>query len=304
MDANDKLISVGGQAYYTIREIKMMMGLGNHDGVDYFVDGNVSSSGQGNSWESPFSTAAEALAASHAEIALSASRHWARRNTIWVCGDDLVEDLDLLGQKTDIIGCGSSDNYPMPCIRGNHVPITSGGGNRFVNIRFRPTASEDLWTLDSTLYGIEFHGCFFDAHYSTFTAPSAIDTTAHQFLKVIGCDFLGGFSSDYIDIGPGRVDQMRIVGNTMIGSAVNGIMVTGTATVVQSRLGLISNNTIYCPGITIDDGNNDCFIVTDNTCVSDAATGTASIDCDERLAARNHITDATKAGPYPRLDDT
>ena len=303
MNLQDRLVSIGGQASYSIASILGMVSPLNY-GVNYYVDGNASASGQGNSWESPYNSLIEALAASHAEIAVSASRHWAKRNAIWVIGDDIEEDLDLLAQKTDIIGCGSSDPYAMACVRGNHVPITAGMGCRLINMRFRPAASEDLFTLGSGLGGLGFLGCLFDAHYSTFTAGSAIDTTGAQFLTINGNEFVGAFSENYIDVGAGRVDQMRIVGNIMLGSAVNGIMVTGTTTVVQSRLGLISKNTIYCPGITIDDGDNDTFIVTDNDCVSDAATGTASIDCDIRWAARNHITDATKSGPYPRLDDT
>jgi hypothetical protein len=305
MNLQDRLVSLGGQASYSIASILGMVNPLNY-GVNYYVDGNASASGQGNSWESPYNSLIEALAASSAEIAVAASRHWAKRNAIWVIGDDIVEDLDLLAQKTDIIGCGSSDPYAMACIRGNHVPtlVTGLMGNRFINMRFRPTASEDLFTIDSTTGGLAFHGCLFDANYSTFTAPSAIDATGAQFLTINGSEFMGAFSENYIDIGAGRVDQMRIVGNIMLGSAVNGIMVTDTTTVVQGRLGLISKNTIYCPGITIDDGDNDTFIVTDNVCVSDAATGTASIDCDIRWAARNHITDGSKAGPYPRLDDT
>lgn len=283
-----------------------LYGNGDQDnsGTTYFVDGNCGSNGNdGKSLAKPFLTLTNALAVSHADIARGSDR-WARRNTIWIAGDDFVEDLDLLAQKTDIIGMGSSDNYPMACIRGNHVPITSGSGCRFINIRFRPTASEDLFILSSALVGVEFHKCIFDAHYSAFTAPSAIDATAHQYLKVIGCDFLGAFSANYIDIGAGHVYGMRILKNYMVGSAVNGIMVTGTATTAQGRLGIIADNTIYCPGVTIDDGDDDVFIVTGNNCVSDAATGDTAIKIDQRWAANNWITDATKAGPWPRLDDT
>jgi len=303
MNLQDRLVSIGGQASYSIASILSMVNPLNY-GVNYYVDGNASASGQGNSWESPYNSLIEALAASHAEIAVSASRHWAKRNAIWVLGDDIEEDLDLLAQKTDIIGCGSSDPYAMACVRGNHVPITAGMGCRLINMRFRPAASEDLFTLASGLGGLGFLGCIFDAHYSTFTAGSAIDTTGAQFLTINGNEFVGAFSENYIDIGAGRVDQMRIVGNTLLGSAVNGIMVTGAATTVQSRLGHIAWNTIYCPGVTIDDGDDDAFIVTDNTCISDAATGDTAIKVDQRWSARNHITDATKAGPWPRLDDT
>ena len=311
INVNDRLLSVGGQASYPIWQLQQLCGMGpTWYQNNYYVDGNVSATGDG-SMDNPYSTFAEAAVASSASIALSANRFWARRNAIWVVGDDLEEDLVALPQKTDVIGCGSSDAYPMACIRGNHVPIDSNFGCRFFNVRFRPAASSDLWTLASTTgSGLAFHGCIFDAHYGAFTAgtsrtcPSAIDATACPQLTVNGCDFVGAFSASVIDFGAGDVHWTRITNNTMLGGAVAGILVTGTTTVVQSRLGLIDNNVIYTVGCTINDGDDDTFIVTNNTCISDAATGDTAINVDQRWAARNHITDATKAGPWPRLDDT
>jgi hypothetical protein len=280
------------------------------NGSRYFVDNNYGNDAwDGLSWDKPFKTLAAALAISHADIARGSDR-WARRNTIYISGDDFVEDLTAFAQKTDIVGMGSSDSYTMPCIRGNHAPVstTDAGrfmGCRFYNVRFRPTAASDLVTLDSTSGpGIEFRGCIFDAHYGAFTAPSAIDTTACGYVKAIGCDFLGAFSASVIDIGAGSVNGMRIVNNTMLGGAVAGILVTGTTTVDQSRLGLIDGNRIYTVGCTINDGNDDTFIITNNMLVSDAATGTDSLNVDTRWCAGNIITDATKSGPWPRLDDT
>ena len=303
MNVNDRLLSVGGQASYPIWQL-IQQASPTWYAQNYYVDGNVSATGDG-SMDYPFSTLAEAAVASSASIALSANRWWARRNAIWICGDDLEEDLVALPQKTDIIGCGSSDIYPMACIRGNHAPVASNFGCRFFNVRFRPAASSDLWTLASTTGGgLEFNGCLFDAYYSAFTAPSAIDTTACPYLTINGCDFIGAFSASVIDIGAGDVSFTRILNNIMLGGAVAGILVTGTTTVVQSRLGLIDNNRIYTVGCTITDGDDDTFIITNNKLISDAATGAASLSVDTRWCADNWITDATKAGPWPRLDDT
>jgi len=94
MDTQDRLLSVGGQASYPIRDI-INQASPTWYTENYYVDGNVSATGDGSE-EYPFSTLAEASAASHAAIALSASRHWARRNAIWVCGDALTEDLVAL----------------------------------------------------------------------------------------------------------------------------------------------------------------------------------------------------------------
>jgi len=297
----ERILSVGGvKASRPISDFRMV---GEPEYYKkYFVDGNVTATGHGKNWTYPYSTVSEALAASHAAIALDSSRQWAARNVIYVKGDDIVEDLDLLGQKTDVFGVGSSDNYPMPCIRGNHVPITSGSSCRFFNVRFRPTASEDLFTLSSTLSGVEFWRCLFDAQYSTFTAPSAIDTTAMQYLKVIDCDFLGAFSSNYIDIGAGSVLGMRIVGNTMLGSAANGVEVTDTTTIVQSRYGLIADNKIYCAGVTINDGADSTFIVQNNTCVSATTYGAGSHIITVEFAGNNVVVADGVAYTIPDLN--
>jgi len=299
----DRLLAVGSQASYPISTLREMVGAGVAEpmGVQYYVDGNVSATGDG-SLNYPYSTLAEAIAASHAEIALSANRHWARRNTIWVCGDWLVEDLVAFPQKTDIIGCGSCDGYKGAGITGNHAPVGSCYGTRFYNIVFRPTAAADIVTLTSATGGCEFRGCEFQSH-GTLVGVSAIDTTASTWLKIIGCDFMGAFTGDVIDIGAGGVEGTRIVGNNIIGGANDGIVVTGATTAGGSRLGLIANNNIYVVACTINDGDDDTFIITGNNLVSDAATGSASLNVDTRFCANNWITDADKAGPWPRLDD-
>jgi hypothetical protein len=267
-------------------------------GQDYYVDGNISTSGDGLSWATAFSTLAAAIAASNISIALAANRWWARRNRIFVVGDRLTEDLDTWPTKCDVIGRGSLDGVAGKAgIKGNHVPTGESYGTRWINIEFEPAASEDLIIIDGDAAGIEFHDCNFIGSFGAFTAPSAIDTTASEMMRIVNCNFMGAFSANYIDIGDGEVAGMRIINNTMLGSAVNGIMVTGTATVVDfASIGIIAGNRIYCPGITISDGNDDAFVIMDNTLVSDAATGTASLNIDTRWSAHNWITDATTSG--------
>jgi hypothetical protein len=273
-------------------------------GTRYFVDNNFGTdSGDGASWDAPWKTLSYAMAVSHANIALKSST-WAKRNSIYLVADDNVEDLVAFAQKTDVVGMGSSDPYPMACIRGNHTPVNASMGARFFNIRFRPTASADLVLLATAAANCSFHGCIFDAHYGAFTAPSAIDITDVPYCSFIGNDFYGAFSASVIDIGAGAVNSMRIIGNVMLGGAVAGILVTGTTTIVQGRMALIHGNVIYTVGCTINDGDDDTFIITDNHLISDAATGTASVNVDARLSTGNMIVDATKNGPWPRLDDT
>ena len=273
-------------------------------GKDYYVDGNDGQSGRtGFGWDNSLDTLSEAISLSHAWIA-SVARGWAARNRIFVKGDDIEEDLDLLAQKTDIIGVGSSDNHPMGCIRGNHVPVNSAMGCRFINMRFRPAASEDLFILKSTTgSGIEFLGCQFDAKYSTFTAPSAIDATAQQYMKIIGCKFVSAFTGDVIDLGAGRMDALRICDNVIMGGANDGIIVTGTLTTVQGRNGLIARNIIQVAAVTINDGADSVLYSVDNRLISAAAYGATSHVITAGYGSGNIVTGNDNTHNIPSLAD-
>lgn len=256
----------------------------------YYVDGNVSATGGGTVGH-PYKTLAEAITASNASMALASNRFWARRNRIFACGDDLTENLVALPEKCDIIGCGSSDLYSKACLRGNHVPVNNKMGCRFFNFRFRPAASGDLWTLASTTGGgFEIWDSFFEAQYSTFTAPSAIDSTACPNVRIMNSEFSGAFSSNYIDIGAGLATGWEIAYNRMQGSADNGIMTTGTVTVSASHMGKIHNNFVQCADIIIDTQTTSVFNVYDNVGISGEALGANSYVIDLTFAARNLLT--------------
>lgn len=281
--------------------------LGNNkdiSGTTYFVDGNCGSDGNnGKDIARPFKTLAVAFAASHADIARGSDR-WARRNTIYIAGDSFEEDLVILPQKTDVIGVGSFNGQDKGAnILGNHAPVNAGMGCRFYNVGFESVTTGTIMTLTGACWGAQFNHCEYRA-IGTLTAANAIDTTACPALKIIDCDFLGGFSGDVIGIGAGAVDGLVIKGNRILGGANDGIIVTGTTTMTTGRMGLIADNDIYVAGVTINDGDDDTIVVSGNNLISDAATGTASLNVDNRLCANNWITDATKAGPWPRLDDT
>jgi len=259
-------------------------------GTDYYVDGNTGSdSNDGLSWGNSMLTVATAMAASHTNIA-AGSTGWAARNRIFIKGDDFVEDFVAVAQKTDIIGVGSSDNYAYACIRGNHTPVNTAVGCRFYNVRFRPTASTDCWTLTSSTGGIEFHNCYYEAAYSTFTFPSAIDSTGCARLRVMNCQFSGVFSSNYIDIGAGDATGIEIAYNEMTGGADNGIMVTGTATIGAGHMGKIHHNFVQCADKVIDTQATSVFNVYDNVMISGEALGASSYVIDLTFACRNAIT--------------
>lgn len=273
----------------------------NEGGSVYYCDGNSGEDGNnGKTWGRAFKTLAVAFAASHADMARGSDR-WARRNKIYIAGDRFVETLSIAPQKTDIIGVGSCDNFPRACIRGNHAPANAAIGTRWFNVQFEPTTAADIMTLTSATTGMEFHDCDFEA-VGTLTAVSAIDTTGHTWLKAIGCTFNGAFTGDVIDIGVGNVDGMVIKDNAIIGGANDGIVVTGATTITTGRMGLIDNNVIKVVAVTIDDGNDDTFIITNNKLISDASDGTGSVNCDIRLCAGNWITSSDQSHPYPLLD--
>jgi len=260
-------------------------------GSYYFVDGNSGSDGNdGKSWATAYKTLTVAFAASHANIA-SASDRWARRNTIYIAGDRFDEDLVAFPQKTDVIGVGSCDAYPMPGISGNHAPVNTHYSTRFINIRFEPGASSDIVTLTSSGSGCEFDGCVFVGVFGSYTAPSAIDATAHPLLRIRNCRFEGAFSGDVIDIGAGDASGTEIVGNTIVGGADNGIVITEVATVAgMSSRGVIADNYIEVADKVIDTRAESVFNCIGNRCISGEALGASSYVLDLTYACDNMIT--------------
>ena len=263
----------------------------------WYVDGNMASSGgDGKSWASAYQSLATALAASHADIARTADRQWAGRNTIYVKGDSLEEDLVLFADKTDVIGVGAKDSYDMPCIVGNHVP-TNGMSTRFFNIQFRGnvTTGGIIVTLASTSSGIVFNGCHFNG-WSTTPATIGVKATASPRLRIENCTFNGAFSTTAIEILAGDANGTMITGNR-INSAGVGVRVNASTTCANEQ-GFIDNNVIYATGLVIDE-NSDKFIVTRNICVSGGAFGATSHDVGTALSAGNIVTGSDVTGTVP-----
>jgi len=261
-------------------------------GKVYYVEGNAGlDTNNGLSWEKAFKTLAAAITASNANIA-AGKWGWASRNTIYVKGDRLDEDLVEFPDKCDVVGVGSCDAYIGAGIIGNHAPVETGNyGTRFFNMNFFPQANGDIITLTSASSGIEFHNCIFIGVWGAITAPSAIDITASPQCIISNCRFLGAFSGDVIDVGAGDASGMKIEDNEIIGGADNGIVITGVATVIgaMSR-GLIARNFIQVADKVIDSRAESAFNVVDNTCISGEALGASSYVIDLTYALRNAIT--------------
>ena len=286
----------------TFNGIPMIGGPQDISGSTWFVDNNSGADGNnGKSWAKPFKTLSKAITVNNLEF--TRSDRWARRNTIYYAADTETADIIAVPQKCDVIGVGSYGGNARPGITGNHVPVNTGYGCRFINIRFvAPADASPIWTLAVDQGGTKFYNCDFVA---TATTTIGIQATGHSHLKVVGCRFYGAFATSYITFGAGSADEAEIVGNTMLESAAGGIIIPSTATATNGAI--IRDNTIYATGLCIDDDSNKFFVV-NNECMSAEAATTAStlvevIDSLVTRASNNRVTCGDKQNaPYPVLD--
>jgi hypothetical protein len=260
---------------------------------DYFVDGNVSSYGDGLSWDTAFQTLAEAITASNVSIAAAANRWWARRNRIFVCGDqEIDEDLTVLPEKCDIIGVGT-DLLPFPRIIGNHTIAAATVGVRFINCGFIAEGTGDLFVFPASCHGLQFLGCWFQP---ASTSTKALEITSCAHVRIEGCTFT---------VGVGDMAKIFAAAISLEGLVLHDIQITDnyiTATaginVVEANAvamgGLIARNIIRAVALGIDD-NSDDFAVVDNRWMTDINTGTstAGYDFNIQLAAGNIQMGAT-----------
>ncbi|MCK5611568.1 hypothetical protein KAR91_57385 [Candidatus Pacearchaeota archaeon] len=275
-------------------------------GDTYYVDGNKVTAGDGSSWNEAFNTLSAAMAASHADIAVSADRQWAARNTIYVRADGITEDLTTMAQKTDIIGVGSNDAYSKALIVGTWIipDTTAYPGCRFYNMIFRDDgAGGALFDID-TQAGLEFHGCIFSANA---TDTIALQVEECQTLVVNECEFSdlgsnGGFTESAIKV----VDDTDAVWNYKITNNYirsDGIGIDFDETASEGCVA--SGNTFDVTGRWIDDEGDD-LIVTNNNAITAVDTGTVTDGYDFNLAkaAGNIQTGSGGETDLIPLDDT
>ena len=267
-------------------------------GKIYYVDGNRLSTGDGTTWLKAMTTLSEALAASHANIALGGYEHrnWAGRNTIFVKADSITEDLELFADKTDVIGVGAQHSYDMPCIIGNHVP-TNGMSTRFFNVQFRgdTTTGGTIMTIASTSQGIVFDGCYFNG-WSATPAAIGVLATASDRMRIENCKFIGAFSTAAISIATGEANG-TMINNNLIQSAAIGISVNSGFT-TANEMSFINDNRIFSGTITIDD-DSDKFKIMGNLGVSSGTIGANAYDFEGTNAAGNIISGSNTATTWP-----
>ncbi len=272
----------------------------SHSGETYFVDGNRSDdSGDGTTWATAYKYLSTALAASHAQISLSANRAWAKRNRIYCIGDNLDENLVLGAEKTDVIGVGTSTSFDKCILIGNHAPRTTNTyGMRFFNMHFDSDTAGILWSLTAISTGIKFINCTFGGRDAAQT--SAILGTACAWIEVAGCNFetnTANFTTACISIAAGAAVGLNIHDNFIKGSI--GILINGSATNVGGSF-LIDNNIIQAANACITD-SSDVAIVTRNMLISALANSTITnvITSNVKLAAGNIVTGDTDTQTHP-----
>jgi len=269
----------------------------------YYCDGNAGSDGATGigGWSNAFKTLAAAIAASHADIALN-SLGWAARNVILARGDSFTENLVLMPQKTDIIGCGHFDHNSMASLVGNHVPNATNEthGTRWFNFMFKgdATIGGDIWILGAKCTGMQFIGCKFSAVSET-PATAAIVATAAPFLEIRDCLFTGAFSDAVIEFGIGDCRGLRITGCHIEGDEDGIEFASGVTdgTAGLEEIMVVSDNTIITTAICIDD-DSDLVYTLRNNCFSGNAKGTTGFGVMDVLLLRsqdNRLTDSSTA---------
>lgn len=292
----ERVLTVGGvKASRPIYDFLMVSDYQGPKAGTYYVDLNVAATG-GGSPDHPFATIAEAITASNTSIGLAANRWWARRNRIFVCGDGIKEDLTVLPEKCDIIGCGS-DLYPFPRVIGRHTIALAKVGCRFIKMGFQATSATDLMTIPAACNGLQFLNCLFVPKSSGTTVGLGITDTAA--MKISGCSFQvsGGTMANIFGTAISLLGtvghECEISYNKIIGTV--GIL---TATALVALGSHMNNNFIHATGLTINDVAQDYYVY-DNRLVTDVdidSDTTLGIVCKPELACGNIITGSGTAG--------
>ena len=269
----------------------------------FYVDVNAGAAGNdGTSWESAYKTLAAAIAASNESIAAGASG-WAARNRIFYKGDnneDDAETLITLANKCDIIGVGSYDHRPYPVMIGNHV-IGSGAymGCRFINMGFlSPAAGGVIFTAPTTTSGLAFLNCHFDGR-STTPATKALMLTAIEQCSILGCDFIGKYSTTTIDIGTGSSRALRI-NNNFIESGAIGITTHASMTCADA-IATILNNVFDVVTLFIDDDSDKCLVGGNRGRTQADGTVVLTMDYNDNIAYDNVFAHSAGVSQYPVL---
>jgi hypothetical protein len=272
-------------------------------GVAYYVDVNAGAdANNGLSWSTAFKTYAVAVAANNANIASGLSGY-AARNRLYYKGDNneaAAETITTLPNKCDVIGVGSYDHRPMPFMIGNHV-VGAGAymGTRFINMGFlSPAAGGAIFTVPTTTSGLAFIGCMFDGRSAT-AATIGVSLTGVEQASIIGCRFVGKFSTEAIYIGTGS-GRMLMISDNFIESGAIGIAVHASFTTADCAAWIVRN---YFDVVTIvvDDDSSKITISGNRGRTASAGTNALTWSWNVKLASDNIISNDATTSVYPVL---
>lgn len=295
--SNERVLTVlGNQASRPISDFLMSNEYFGLKGGVYYVDLNVAATGAGSP-DHPFATLAEAITASNASIGLAANRWWARRNRIFVCGDGIDEDLTVLPEKCDIIGCGS-DLVPYPRIIGHHTIALAKVGCRFINMGFQADGTGDMFVLPAGCHGFQVIGGHSQPSAAGNTKAFEISDSAlvriegHEIYQNPAAYGTGIFAQG-ISIEGTASNHQTVIKSCYI-NATEGISVVASAPAYDSR---IEGCVIHAVALTIDD-DSDQFYVINNRLVTDidTSTSTAGYDFNVKKASGNMLTGSQAGG--------
>lgn len=274
-------------------------------GVSFYVDANVAAAGDGSSWDEAFSLIASGLAAADAQIGLSANRAWAKRNTVYYCGDYVSEALVLAAEKTDLIGVGS-DVGSFPRVVGPFTIGTAVPSFRIINMGFMPTSTAPAITFPSGMHGWELHFVTLYKNTSYVCTAQLLSTDSRDFvmqnvrilpdnagaLSTIGFNIAGTTSG----VGSARIRDCEIHG-------VEGLNVVDTSAYYEGAT--CKRTLIKATNLCIDDNSDsiafiDCRLIT--AAASGSAAGSGIVDWNAALAVGNIAASSDGNGPLPDLN--
>jgi len=279
-------------------------GLEGYPGGNVFhIDGSRGSdsgSGDGRSWDKAWETLEYGF--DRVDNAMGG----AERSTIF-CRGSFDEDLTKLASKSDIIGCGSKSQRPMPRLRGTHIITDEYNGTRLINFYNECETAAYNWTFAGG--GFEIHNCIFRAGYNdgdevlgalSITDPNDVKIYNNQFLPQLELDYQTA-AIHIPSIAGTHVYNCQIKGNEIFG--VKGIYIA-TPSGFSFRHCTIEGNNIITSTQTVDDDSDEFFVI-DNILIHRGAVTALfaeAVDINLFLAARNHLAATDINTVYPVLD--
>lgn len=159
----------------------------------YYVDGSVSTTSSGVSWDRPFKTIAEAISVCNARIDWAASR-WANLDIIRIAAGSYAENLTslphgcfLVGENPDDMKDGQTGVKIAPAA-GSPIDVGAFVNGGFYNIGFHSVGSYAVFDAE-ILNNVVFERCYFTGPVETSTAAAGIVSNDSVKLTVRDCRF-------------------------------------------------------------------------------------------------------------------